>query len=281
MQLSTYYMLTEVRDNLDEASASHWDDIDILRKINQAQDRLWMKMSMTTGDWWLTKKDITPSNGLVELPAMCAKPVYMEHKSSGAEIPWNGTVRERRSTRVSNLQLGEVAPDFYAYGEYLEINQDGFTDQVTLWYERSIPDLITGTGDTGSTSNAIVIKTTDFPALIDDYYNGALLEVVSGTGAQTRAEVTNYVASTRLMTVSGTFSTDSVYSTFTELPQQAIPTLLLMATCLCLSKPSASIDTKYFEMFQIEKKDALNDFENWISTRVKNSEYVRVDELEY
>jgi len=274
MILNAYQMMQDIRSSLNEATASHWADLEILRKLNKAQRKVAIKCSMS-GDWFMAKATITPSSSLVTLPTDCVKPIYLERSSDGTELPFHLTVRERQLTRTTEITLDALGPDAYMYGDYIEINQDSFSDSVILWYEKRIPDLHFGTGGSSSGSNALHFQTTNIPVPRDDYYNGVYVSITAGTGALTRALISDYAGSTGVATVTGTFSSDSIYGTETLLPQEAIPAVVLLATSELLAKPSAAIDPKYWEYLRMELKDTMGDLEGFLSTRLKNSNRIR------
>jgi hypothetical protein len=184
-------------------------------------------------------------------------------------------VRERQLTRTTEITLDALGPDAFMYGDYIEINQDSFSDSVVLWYEKRIPDLHFGTGGSSSGSNALHFQTTNIPVPRDDYYNNVYVSITAGTGALTRALISDYAGSTGVATAAGTFSTDSIYGTETLLPQEAIPAVVLLATSELLAKPSAAIDPKYWEYLRMEVKDTMSDLEGFLSTRLKNSVRIR------
>lgn len=273
MILNAYQMMQDIRGSLNEATASHWADLEILRKLNKAQRKIAIKCSMS-GDWFMTKATITPSSSLVALPSDCVKPIYLE-RSDGTELPFHLTVRERQLTRTTEITLDALGPDAYLYGDYIEVNQDSFSDSVVLWYEKRIPDLHFGTGGASSGVNALHFQTTNIPVPRDDYYNGVYVSITGGTGALTRAAISDYTGSTGVATVAGTFGADSIYGTETLLPQEAIPAVVLLATSELLAKPSAAIDPKYWEYLRMEVKDTMSDLEGFLSTRLKNSNRIR------
>jgi hypothetical protein len=164
------------------------------------------------------------------------------------------------------------------YGNYIEINQDSYSGNVVLFYEKRLPDLHFGTAGAGSGSNALVFQVTNLPVPRDDYYNGVYLSVTGGTGIATRALITDYTGSSGSAVIAGTFSTDSVYGTETGLPEEAIPALTQIATVELLTKPSSAIDPKYFEYARAELRDTVQLFQDWASTRVKNSQRIRSQE---
>ena len=158
--------MQDIRSSLNEATASHWADLEILRKLNKAQRRLGMKLSMS-GDWLMTKTSLTATNSLLTLPTDCVKPIYIED-SEGAELPFYTTVRERNISRITESTLDGLGPDLYMYGNYIEVNQTSYSGTVTLWYEQRVPDLHFGTGGTNSGSNALVFQITNIPVPRDD-----------------------------------------------------------------------------------------------------------------
>ena len=277
MILNAAQIAADIRSSLNEASASHWSDLEILRKMNKAQAKLSMVLSMTIGDWLMTKATITPSSSLIALPSDCSKPIYLED-TDGHELPFGGTVRERLSTRWESTTLDYTSPDVYMYGNYIEINQDSYSGNVVLFYEKRLIDLHFGTAIAGSGVSTLVFQATNLPVPRNDYYNGAYVSITGGTGIATRAAISDYVGSSGTATVAGTFSTDSVYGTETELPEEAVPALTQIATVELLTKPSSAIDPKYFEYARAELKDTVQLFQDWASTRVKSSQRIRAQE---
>jgi hypothetical protein len=201
----------------------------------------------------------------------------MEETSSGIPIKMVGSIRERRMSRGTGTTLSTGSLTCYFVGDTIEINQDSYGTQVTLWYDKKPVMLHTGTGDTGSTTNTIIFEDGHKPSHLDDYYNGQYVEVVDGTGAGTKAEITDYVGSTREATVAGTFSTDSVYGTVPLTPEELDEWVVLEATVLALAKPAANIDTKYFEYFLSRLRDTKRDAKHWMSSRHRGTNLVRME----
>lgn len=278
MILNASQMVADIRSSLNESSASFWTDLEILRKLNKAQAKVAALISQQVGDWFLTKTDITPVDSLITLPSDCSKIVYLEDKTNGTEIAFSGTVRERNLSRIIGTNLDILEPDAYMYGNYIEVNQASYTNEVTLWYEKRVSDLHSGTGGSGSTTNTLVFQSTNIPVPRNDYYNTVYVSITAGTGVGVRAAISDYVGSTYTATVTGSFSTDSIYGTETILPEEAIPLMLDFTIVDLLSKPSAAIDPKYYEFAKLNLKDSREDFTDWIATRVKNTTRIRMQE---
>ena len=275
--MNAYEMFDEVKDNVgrnEVGSAAHWTEAAVLRKLNMGQRYAYTLISQTPGDWFIKKASLTPVDSIITLPADCAKPVYLEHASGEYEIPIDNTVRERRISRMPSLSLEEGGINAYLLEGSIEVNQESFTDDVYLWYERRIPDLHFGTASAGA-STSLTFELLKQASVLDDYYNGVIIEVVSGTGSIARTTITDYTGSTGACVVTGTFSASSVYGTVSVLPIEACDLIILDATIGLLAKPSSALDPKYFEFFLRQKKKAEETLEDWCSTRLKNSNRIR------
>jgi hypothetical protein len=151
-------------------------------------------------------------------------------------------------------------------GNTIVVNVDGFADVCYLWYQKRAASLHCGTADAGG-AGSLSLETAMYPSNSDDHYNDVYIEAVSGTGAPTIAQITDYAASGHVCTLDGgSFDDDTVYGTFSDLPEEAQLPLILETTLLCLSKPSTSPDPNYYQMLRDRVKDARSDFESWIAT---------------
>ena len=268
--MNAYDMLAQVRSNLNETTADHWTDIELMRHVNFSQNKLAMHLSMAPGNWLIKVATVTPASGVITLPSDCAKPLYIEEVTSGTPVLFKTSVQDRRQARQFGTSLNNWATEAYTLASTIEVNQSDYATQCYLWYQMTVPDLITATADTGSTSNSIIIPTTASPgpSYTDDYYNNSYLEVRDGTGEGTRAQITDYVASTRALTVTGTFSTDSVFGMVSRLPEQGHPLMVLEATCSAMAKPSSHLDADAKQYFSQIKTETWKAFVNWISSRI-------------
>ncbi len=276
--MNAYEMLTDLRDNTGESAAAHWSDRELLRKLSAAQHRLAMTLMLSPGDWLMTSTPLTPVASVITLPTDCAKPVYMESTSTGSPIPIRGTVRERRMTRPETTTFFSGVIEAYFVGNTLEINQSGFTDQVTLWYQQRVTNLIAGTADTGSGANAIILPTSIGPSYVDDYYNSVVIEIVEGLLVGTIDTITDYTASTRSATITGTADTTTIFGSRSVLPEECHDYIVTLATTQVLAKPSSDLDVEIFKYWTSLLSKAKRDFEEWIATRESGSAHVRITE---
>jgi len=236
-------------------------------------------VSMGSGQWLVESTDLTPVASIITLPSDCAKPLYMEEKSSGQPISWLGSVTHRRVWRQIGTTLGtDEAFQAYPLRATIEVNVASYTTEVTLWYLKRIPDLHTGTAAAGGASS-ITLQANRRPKNIADYYNNVQIEIISGTRAGDLVTITDYTAA-HVCTVSGTetYADDSVYGTISLLPEECMDYLILRATTLAMSKPSSNIDEKVYEMFYREHRTAKNELIEWLQSRTAGGKAVAIGE---
>jgi len=273
MITNAYDILELVRDNVAEAVASHWSDLNLLRRINQAQAEVARLVSMGSGQWLVKSADLTPVDSVITLPVDCAKPLYIEKTSNGEPLTWLSSVTHRRVSRAVGTTLAGGWPnEVYPLRNTLEVNKDSFSDEITLWYLLRIPHLHTGTAAAGGTAS-LTLQADRRPSNLADYYNNSSIEIVSGTGSGVIDVITDYSAA-HVCTVTGTYSTDSIYGTISLLPEECIDYLILRATLLSISKPSSTIDEKVYEMFYRDHRTAKNELIEWLQSRTAGSKGV-------
>lgn len=278
--MNTYFMLQLLRDQIGEAVASHWDDDKLVGRLNLGQRKVAVLVQSYPGAWLMKSVDLTPVDSVITLPSDCAKPVYMEEKSSGRPVSWLESVKGRRVSRVGVASLGWESGLLEAYPllDTLEVNQAGYTNEVTLWYDVRVPDLMAGTASAGA-ATSLTFPDESPVKHVDDYYNGVAIEVESGTGAGTVGDIiSDYVGASRVCTVVGTYDNTSVFGTVSRLPEECHPLILAEATVLALAKPSSSIDKEVFQYYVGERRDLKRDLKEWLELRIRGHRRVEVTE---
>lgn len=282
--MNAYRMVEDLRDNCGEATAAHWDNAELLRKLNTAQRRIATLIQLQAGDWLVKSASLTPVASVITLPSDCAKPVYLEETSSGRAISLDANLRDRRVTRPEGTSLYSGFLEAYLLKGTLEINMSSYVQACTLWYQQRVADLHMGTADAGGAAS-LTFQSANQPRLEADHYNNVGIEIVEGTavGSDTITDYAITAAQTSVKgvcTVTGTYASDSVYGTVSILPEEAHALIVLKATTLCLAKPSSAIDPKYYQFFKQEYREAEKDFKEWISTRLSGSMRTRITEVE-
>ncbi len=279
--MNAYSMMVDVRDNIAEQTAGKWDAANIQRKLNAAQRRLTLLLSMSPGDWLVTSTDLTPSDSLITLPSDCMKPVYLEETSSGIPIELNSNVRDRSIGRIPGASLGVVRAEAYLLKDYIEVNQDSYSNEVTLWYQKRVPDLALGIVASGSGASSLILQAANEPNGSDDYYNNVVVEVVdTNFNVNIVSTISDYAGSTFTATITGTPVALDYYGTVSSLPEECHALMVLMATTTLLAAPGGALDPKYFQFFVGERNVLLKEFKDWISTRKSGSSYTRTTEIE-
>jgi len=275
MLTNAYDLAQLVRNNIDESTAAHWGEVNILRLLNQAHQELYRKIALTSGQWFVTSASVTCTASVITLPVNCSKPVYLEDPD-GYPVKIISSVAMRRVSRTTFADDTEYSVrEAYLVGNTLEINKTGVSGTYTLWYQKKPVELHAGTAAAGG-ATSLTLAASLASSVRDDYYNNTELEVVSGTGIG-RYTISDFVASTRVCTMaSGTFGADSVYGIVPSTPDECNDYIALRATILALSKPSSNIDEKVFQMFYNNFQDSTRDIEQWISSRFIEANHVQI-----
>lgn len=277
--MNSYEIYKEIREGIGEDVEAHWTDLAILRKMNQAQRVLWQDLLKTSGDWFLTSADITPVNSVVTLPAKCGRAVYMEGKGSGIEIPLIGTVRERRLTRGMGAGSYEGSVSAYFVKDALEINVDGFTDTVTLWYQERLINMHFGIAGANSGASALHLDVTHAPKFEDDYYNGLEVEVWSSASLpEIETTISAYAGATNIATIVGEASSTDLYGTIPQIPEEGHYLIVLDVINKCLLKPGSDFDLDYVKLSYSSLKMARVEWLEWIEMRGSKHSYIAIGE---
>lgn len=127
--------------------------------------------------------------------------------------------------RYSNWNVFRTTDYSYLWGNMIGF-VTGEAGTATILYIRRLPDLTYGTASAADATTLTLAATPTFgtTSLDDDYYNGATVRIVSGTNSGQRAEITDYDAGTRKITVEewpdGTPSGTIVYDIVCDIPVQ-------------------------------------------------------------
>jgi len=137
--------------------------------------------------------------------------------------------RERYARNSLNLLLGSDERFYYLRGQKLGVvptPDSTIANNLRLSFIRRPAELSYGTVASG-TSTTLTLPATPTAGTtwqIDDYYNSDSVYIVSGTGAGQRRDVSDYVGSTRTLTLSSAWSTTpdttSMYSFISPIPEQ-------------------------------------------------------------
>lgn len=156
-------------------------------------------------------------------------------------------------TQARGAQVG-----YWLGHDKLWVNSASYDDTLSFYYIRRPIHLLCGTASAGSSTTMTLgagSSSVQKPDPQDDYYNDMYFYIHTGTRAGERVQATDYVGSTRVLTItySGAPSTDSEYCTESELPDGHNEIIPVGAAIRALSM-STGITTKLEEMWKLYGK---------------------------
>jgi hypothetical protein len=283
--MNTLDQVELIRDYIAEATASHWSDLNILRRLNVAQRTLAVRIAQLNSAWLVTSASVTPSaTGVITLPNDCSKPLYLEDANGGV-INWLvGGVKNRQVTRDGS--------EVYPLMNTLELNANVFSGTTcTLWYQKRVPDLHCGFTQSGSGANALVFdKTVTVAASAlatgralkfqDDYYNNVTVEVIDATSGivDISSVISDYTASSATAVIVGTCAAADKYGTVSILPPECHELMVLETAQIALMKPGAKLDKTVLQYYRAELSTAREEFYSWLETRTPGVSGISVGE---
>lgn len=276
--MNSIEQLELLRDNVNEATASFWSDVNLVRRLNMSQRKWALKVAQSPGQWLIKSASVTPSASVITLPSDCSKPVYLEETSSGRPINWLHSVTHRRVSRGVGTSLEVGYNEAYPLKNTIEVNKASYDTACTLWYQQRVPDLHTGTAGANTGASALEFADDLNKKFVDDYYNNVGVEIKDQTSGiiDISTTITDYAASTGIAVVTGTAASGDTYGTISVLPEEVHYAIVMDATVMALLKPSAQLDAKALQMYQNEYRRIEKELEAWLQSRVVGQERVVV-----
>ena len=251
---NAYEILSQVRYSLNEYSTAFVQATDttgaflnafLMKHINDAQNFLFSAVSAQMPHLFLKSTTLTGTASVYALPADFWRMKRLEN-SDGVKIhPIN--------VDQKHLDDGQGTPyGYYRYGSSLRIDQDSFTETLTIWYYARCRELDTGTTSAGGALSATLATTAK---AIADYYNGMIIENVTDSTVDT---ITDYSAA-RVCTVSNTWASSKYYGIVSELPEVMQPLIAERAILTLKQTPKSPIKAKPedFTIFRENLSEAM------------------------
>lgn len=220
-----YTILDDIRRSLNEYTAGllagtstsgAFDNDWIARRINRAQRNLHAILFRYLPEEFLTSASLTGVDSVFTLPW-----------DFGAMVGFKNT-NNRTVTRTNIHSLPATGSSgsarlYYRKGNTLVLTKSGITDTYTLWYYSKPRDMTQGL--------CAVSQTLIAPAkVIADYYNGIVLESITGDWVDT---ITDYTAARVITMATGTLDVSDYYGTVSELPEMFHPLIAARAMLIC------------------------------------------------
>jgi hypothetical protein len=275
-----YEMFYDVRRTLSEVTAAYWTDLEVYRHLNLAQRDIAIKSKCLKKTVTVTTTTSTPEYDLkdhsfadiIDIPedgvyfkisgTTYSPLTYKSKKQLAMEFPgWQGTAASTpayyywdKSTKTIGLY---PKPNSSNAGAYLF---------VTGYHYPKV--LLAGTASAGATTSitfAAGSSTVPYPSTTNDYYNNLWIEIYSGTGAGQKVEITDYVASTRVVTVAITTAPDSssIFGMIPQIPSSAHHLMPLYALWKLLAKGGSRVTlaNNYGQQYMAGRAEFISEFD--------------------
>jgi len=107
------------------------------------------------------------------------------------------------------------------------------------------------------------------------------LEVIDGSSGAVdiRSTVSDYAASTGILTITGTAAADDTYASISRLPEETHNLIVMEAAMDAMSKPSSNVDKDVWKMLVDELKDERDVVYGWLESRIPGGGTVIGDPL--
>lgn len=232
---------------LHDAQAQMWDAQKRLHAINASYDQVCNRVIQAHENYFLYESVLTPGSASWEhtpfdLPAMpVLQKVVLVTDADGRRI--DPIPIQKRDLSAIIIQASGTRGEGYWLGhDQIFVNADAYSGNLRLYYIRRPPKLITGTATAGD-ATTLTMATSPAPEYRDDYYNDCWMRLKAGTGLGDRAQITDYVESTLVVTVNFGANPDStsVYATESELPEGHNEIIALGAAIRCIQFDVAQV----------------------------------------
>ena len=240
------------------------------KSLNMAQDYLLTKVAQSFQDYFTNSQTISYSAGTNEydIPGNAVQIRMIERVGDYYNEDLHPILINKKNDYTSletNPTTLRYPQFFYVFGNKVGIVDADAAGTARMFYIRKLPKIFYGTVTVPTTTTVVIPATPDIGTIDDrnDYYNGAYLRIVSctggaATGAGQRLKITDYVASTRTLTVDA--PTIAVSATtikaeiVCEIPEEHHKVVALLMAMYARLSDKQAIEPDLKEMFA----DALN-----------------------
>jgi hypothetical protein len=252
----TYDMLEYLEYLLHDTSASMWSAVKKLMALNAAYDQVTNRVIELHENFFYKTATLTPGTATLEAtpyafpaaPAGISKILFITDTDGVPVEPITLQQRDYSYPAVAdrNIQMG-----YWLDHNQLWVNADAFTGNLRLYYIRKPGRMQYGTAEAGD-STTMTLDLDTRPSIVNDYYNSMAFTIRSGTGVGEEATASDYVGSTRVLTIDFTTTPDntSVYATVSELPDGHNEIVVMGAAIRAL-------------MFDVTQQPKLEQFRGW------------------
>ena len=219
---------TMTRDHIGESTPRLWTQARVFRAINDEYSRMVREALESDEQYFGTETTITVTSVTVALPRNLWKARAFLVKRDDRWYPITPISPSEKYIYELTEADTAYARAFRFKGRNI-ILEPGYANvtQVKIVYDRAPAPLIYGTATAGA---ATTMTLATGASVFDDIYNGDEFEILDGEGEGEVAEATDYVGSTKVLTIDFTSTPDatSVYSTVLADPINKFPELVAL-----------------------------------------------------
>lgn len=251
---NAYDILYDMREGLNEFSTALVQGTDtsgkfsntfLVNKMNRAQRVIYARLIKTLPEQFLTDADVTVSSGVITLPWDFGMLRRLEDEDGLKVYPVDVDKRPRSGGQGSDRL-------YRRQGNTLVLTDLSVSETYHLWYWRKPRELdvgaATGTGVLAASAKGI-----------DDYYNGMILENITGASF---AAITDYAGSTRTAT-GPTLTNGQYYGIVSDLPEMfhhlIAPLGIILSKAQHPTSPEKPTRAE-MELFRTEVDEAISAF---------------------
>jgi hypothetical protein len=259
----TWDIMKHLEYLLHDTQAALWSDVKKLHAINASYNQIInrcidanenyfyteaaLSRNASDTDWERTAYDFPSA------PSLISKILYITDTDGAPIDPIPLQNRDLSGVGVVNRDVNRLAVPggFWLGHNKIYLNIDGYTQNIRVYYVKRPAELQYGTAEAGAATTMTLDDDTK-PSIENDYYNNIEFTIREGTGAGESATASDYVGSTRVLTIdfASTPSTDSVYSSIPETPRGHLEVIAQGAAIRAL-------------MFDVAQQGKLTELKAW------------------
>jgi hypothetical protein len=234
---NAYAILEKVRRGLKEYSTAYMQatdttgafaNDDIMNKINDAQKYLFDILIARDPQLFYKKTTLTPASSVLTMPSDFYRIRRLEN-SDGLKC----TEKPLQDKDGTTFSVYTGSPNFYYWqGGQIYIDQESFTEVMTLYYVYRPVELTQGMTSAGGALSATLATTSKALA---DYYNNVIIENITDATVDL---ISDYSAA-RVATVTNTWAASKYYGTVSQLPEAFHPFISRKALILMKQAPQS------------------------------------------
>jgi hypothetical protein len=213
---------------LHDTSANMWSNVQRLMAVNASYEQICNRVIEAHENWFYKTATLTAGTAswsatpfdFPGAPATVSKILLVTDTNGDPLEPISLQQKEHGYVLGASTDTVRVVDiGYWLDHNKLWVNSGTWTGNLRVYYIRKPPRMQYGTAEAGA-DTTMTLDADTRPEIQNDYYNDVTFSIREGTGIGLEATASDYVGSTRVLTIdfASTPSTDSVYSSVSELP---------------------------------------------------------------